>query len=188
MTGCISIKRARRLVASGDKISAIEILAKRLSNKSNEAESVELFVSIYPDIVEELYTKETVLQYRNDFAAKYNISEIDAIKKCSEQVSQKKNLLNHPDISLVVKRSNNLINNLNDLIRIQRAVLAMPNVIGDEKTGRFEVKKYKENFSAMKTTARNELGEFYYNIADAFYPGVNVDDRIWLIEDCNQLV
>ena len=55
----------------------------------------------------------------------------------------------------------------------------MPKTIGDESTGIYEVKKYKENFSELKATARTELGQFYFNIAEAFYPGENIDDRMW---------
>ena len=80
LTGCVSNERAKRLIASGDKVTAIEILSKRISSKRDDEEAIELFVSVYPSAVEELYTKETVKQIRKEFASKYSASETEAIR------------------------------------------------------------------------------------------------------------
>ena len=182
LSGCISIKRARRLIAKGDNVTAIEILCKRLVNKNEDDEAAELFQTIYPSTVEELYAHESVKKLRDEFAAKHNAPETEAVKKCREQISRSKNLLSHPDISFVIRKSQDIISSLNDLVRIQRAVLPLPKFVGSEKLGRFEVVKYSENFAGMKAEARQELADFYYIIAEAFYPGQNVEERAWLID------
>lgn len=181
-TGCVSVGRARRLIEKNDNVSAIEVLSKRLQSKKDDAEAIELFVEIYPSTVEEYYTNRTVRQIREDFSSKYNSSETQAIKSCRNQISSLRNLLSHPDISNVIKESNNTISRLSSLVRIQKAVLPLPRTIGSSKTGEFEVYKYNDDFSGMYATAKYELGEFYNLIADTFYPGTGIDDRIFLID------
>ena len=181
-TGCVTVGRARRLIEKNDRVSAIEVLSKRLQSKKDDAEAIELFVEIYPSTAEELYTNRTVKQIREEFASKYNSSETQAIKSCRNQISSIRNLLSHPDISYVIKESNETISRLNSLVRIQKAVLPLPGTIGSSKTGDFEVYKYRDDFSGMASAAKRELGEFYALIADTFYPGTDIDDRIFLID------
>ena len=106
LCGCVSVKRARKLVLSGDKISAIEMLCKIISNgKKDQAEAIELFVEIYPSTAEEMMPQQSVDQVRKEFASKYGASEILAIKKCGENSTSIRSLLSHPDISHVIKKS-----------------------------------------------------------------------------------
>ena len=181
LTGCASNERAKRLIASGDKVSAIEILSKRLLSKGDDEEALELFMSVYPSAVEELYTNETVKQVRNEFASKYGTSEINAIKKCRSQISSSKNITSHPDIGAVISKSSKIISNYNGLLRIKNAVSPLPARVGSAKTVQYEVKKYTEDFATMYATARYELGEFYYNLAEASYPGQNIEERSVII-------
>lgn len=181
LTGCVSNERAKRLIASGDKVTAIEILSKRISSKRDDEEAIELFVSVYPSAVEELYTKETVKQIRKEFASKYSASETEAIRKCRNQLANGKTITSHPDVASVISRSSKLINNLSGLVRIKNAVSVLPARIGNSKTGEYEVVKYTEDFASMYATAKYELGEFYYNLAEALYPGQNVEERASII-------
>ncbi|MBR5934110.1 MAG: thiol-activated cytolysin family protein [Treponema sp.] len=181
-SSCATTGRAKQLISRGDRVSAVEVLARRLSSKSDDAEAVDLFIGIYPAVVEDLSANGSVSQIRKEFAAKYNTSEAEAVKKCRDQVGKAQKVLSHPDISSVTSRSSKIISNYADLIRIQRAVATMPSVIGSPKTGEYEVRKYNDDYNSLYATARFELGQFYYIIGDAFYPGTEIEERTWLID------
>lgn len=182
-SGCVSVKRARNLVLSGDKVSAIEMLCKVIANKKkDQAEAIELFIELYPSTAEEIMPKESVAQIRKAFADKYGASEIQAIKKCAENSSSIKSVLTHPDITNVIKKSEAIILAYNDLARIKKAVSVLPGTLFDERTGEHEVVKYSEDFAGMGQESKKGLAEFYYNIAEAFFPGNNAQERIWLID------
>ena len=182
LSGCVSVKRARNLILSGDKVSAIEVLCKMITSKKDEAEAIELFIEVYPSTVEEMKPQESVAQIRKEFAAKYDSSEIQAIKKCGESSSSLKSVLSHPDISNVIKKSEKIILAYNGLARIKKAVSVLPRTLYDEKTGEHEVVKYSDDFAGMANESTRSLAEFYYNIAEAFFPGRDVQERIWIIE------
>ncbi|MBR5966504.1 MAG: thiol-activated cytolysin family protein [Treponema sp.] len=183
LSSCVSVKRARNLVLSGDKVSAIEVLCKIISNgKKDQAEAIALFIEIYPSTVEEMKPQESVAQVRKEFAAKYGSSEIQAIKNCGESCSSLKSVLTHPDISNVIKTSEKIILAYNGLARIKKAVSVLPRTLYDEKTGEHEVVKYSDDFAGMAVESKKGLAEFYYNIAEAFFPGRDAQERIWIIE------
>lgn len=180
---CVSVKRARSLILSGDRVSAIEMLCKIITNgKKDAAEAIELFIEVYPSTVEEMRPEKNVDQVRREFASKHGASEILAIKKCGENSSNIKSLLSHPDISNVIKKSEFIIAAYNGLARIKRAVSVLPRTLYDQKTGEHEVVKYPDDFAGMASDSKKSLAEFYYNIAEAFFPGNNVQERIWLID------
>ena len=181
--GCVSVKRARNLVLSGDKVSAIEMLCKVIANKKkDQAEAIELFIELYPSTVEEMRPQESVAQIRKAFADKYGGSEIQAIKKCAENSSSARSVLTHPDIANVIKKSEAIILAYNGLARIKKAVSVLPGTLFDAQTGEHEVVKYSEDFAGMGQESKKGLAEFYYNIAEAFFPGSDAQERIWLIE------
>lgn len=182
VVGCVSIKRARKLIMSGDKVSAIEMLCKLISNKKDEAEAVALFIEIYPSTVEEMRPQESVQQLRKEFADKHGGSEIQAIEKCAENSSSIKNVMSHPDIANVIRKSERIITAYGGLARIKKAVLVLPRVLYDEATGEHEVVKYSDDFAGLQNDSKRGLAEFYYNIAEAFFPGTNTQERIWLID------
>lgn len=183
LSGCVSVKRARNLILSGDKVSAIEVLCKIITGgKKDAAEAIELFIEVYPSTVEEMMPQESVAQIRKEFAEKYASSEIQAIRKCRENTSTLKSILSHPDISNVIRKSEKIISAYNGLARIKKAVSVLPRVLYDEKTGEHEVIKYTEDFTGMGLESKRSLAEFYYNIAEAFFPGIDVQERIWIID------
>lgn len=177
ISGCTSISYIQRLIERGDKVTAIERLCTRLSKDSGDEEAVTLFISIYPSTVEELYPSKDVAQLRKDFASKYGASEIDAIKKCLSQVSKRSGILYHTDIASVINNSVSVINVYSKLIKIQNAVRTIPNTIGNASIGEYQVKKYNDNYQNMTNTAKHDLGEFYYNIAEAMFPGNDIEER-----------
>lgn len=177
ISGCTSISYIEGLIKKGDKVTAIERLCARLSDNKNDEEAITLFIQIYPSTVEEILPKKDVSQVRRNFADKYNASEINAIKKCLSQISKRSSILYHQDISNVINESVSIINAYDKLIRIQNAVRKIPNTIGNASTGEYQVKKYNDNYQQLKDNAYFGLGEFYFNIAEAMYPGNDIDER-----------
>lgn len=182
LSSCVSVKRARNLILSGDKVSAIEVLCKMITSKKDEAEAISLFIEVYPSTVEEMRPQESVQQVRNEFANKYGGSEIQAIKKCGESSSNLRNVMNHPDIVNVIRRSEKIILAYSGLARIKKAVSVLPRTLYDQATGEHEVVKYSEDFAGMYNDSRKSLAEFYYNIAEAFFPGKDAQERVWIID------
>lgn len=177
ISGCTSISYIQGLIDRGDKVTAIERLCARISKDSGDEEAVTLFISIYPTTAEELYPSKDVARVRREFASKYGVSEIDAIKRCLSQISKRSNILYHQDIAGVINESNSIISAYEKLIRIQNAVRSIPNTISNASVKNYQVKKYDDNFKGMINTANKELGEFYFNIAEAMYPGNDIDER-----------
>jgi len=182
LSSCVSVKRARNLILSGDKVSAIEVLCKMITSKKDEAEAISLFIEVYPSTVEEMRPQESVQQVRNEFASKYGGSEIQAIRKCGESSSNLRNVMNHPDIVNVIRRSEKIISAYSGLARIKKAVSVLPRTLYDQATGEHEVVKYSDDFSGMYNDSRRSLAEFYYNIAEAFFPGRDAQERVWIID------
>ncbi len=182
LCSCVTVKRARNLILSGDKVSAIELLCKMIIGKKDEAEAISLFIEIYPSTVEEMKPQESVGQIRKDFAAKYSTTEIQAIKKCGESCSSIKNILSHPDIANVIRKGESVVLAYSGLARIKRAVSVLPRTLYDENSGEHEVVKYTDDFAGMYNESKRSLAEFYYNIPEAFYPGKDIQERIWLID------
>ncbi|MBP5446783.1 MAG: hypothetical protein J6X95_01575, partial [Treponema sp.] len=167
---------------SGDKVSAIEVLCKMITSKKDEAEAISLFIEVYPSTVEEMRPQESVQQVRNEFANKYGGSEIQAIKKCGESSSNLRNVMNHPDIVNVIRRSEKIISAYSGLARIKKAVSVLPRTLYDQATGEHEVVKYSDDFAGMYNDSRRSLAEFYYNIGEAFFPGKDAQERVWIID------
>ena len=182
LSSCVTVKRARNLILSGDKVSAIEVLCKMITSKKDEAEAISLFIEVYPSTVEEMRPQESVQQVRNEFANKYGGSEIQAIKKCGESSSNLRNVMNHPDIVNVIRRSEKIISAYSGLARIKKAVSVLPRTLYDQATGEHEVVKYSDDFAGMYNDSRRSLAEFYYNIGEAFFPGKDAQERVWIID------
>ena len=182
LSSCVTVKRARNLILSGDKVSAIEVLCKMITSKKDEAEAISLFIEVYPSTVEEMRPQESVQQVRKEFADKRGGSEIQAIRTCAESSSSLRNVMNHPDIVNVIRRSEKIISAYSGLARIKRAVSVLPRTLYDEATGEHEVVKYTDDFAGMYNDSRKSLAEFYYNIAEAFFPGKDAQERVWIID------
>lgn len=182
LSSCVTVKRARNLILSGDKVSAIEVLCKMITSKKDEAEAISLFIEVYPSTVEEMRPQESVQQVRNEFANKYGGSEIQAIRKCGESSSSLRNVMNHPDIVNVIRRSEKIISAYSGLARIKKAVSVLPRTLYDQATGEHEVVKYSDDFAGMYNDSRRSLAEFYYNIGEAFFPGKDAQERVWIID------
>lgn len=175
--GCASMSRIQNMINRGDKVGALELLCTRLSRNPADEEAVPLFVQIYPSVIDEVSPRKEVMQVRRDFANKYNTSEINAIKKILDSMSKKNGILYQSDISAVISESSSIINSYAQLVRVQKAVNQLPASIGNDKTGVYTVEKIRNNYTNSYDNAKKELGEFYYNIAEAYYPGDTIDDR-----------
>ncbi len=170
VTGCVT-SRAKNLISSGDKVAAIELLAERLCSKSTDAESAELFASVYPSAVEERLPVKQVSEIITRNFSSYSRNIDQAIRLCAAEVDGKP-LKNHSLIYRTISECERAIENLADLSRIQRAVYPMPASVGNAKKGILvNVRKYTDDFSMMHEIAKKEMAAFYVSLADAEYPG-----------------
>lgn len=182
--GCVSL-RAKNLIEAGDEISAVEILAKRLTSKSTDKDSAELFVSIYPQVVEKRLPYSSISSIKSEYLGKYGTSDTAAVKACIKELSDGQLLIHHPVINNVIIHGEANIKKLSELVRVQKAVAPMPSTIGNQKkkNGRlYEVKKYTEDFSGDYEIAIKEMGQFYYLLAETFFPGNTINQKKEIIE------
>ncbi|MCQ2612448.1 MAG: thiol-activated cytolysin family protein [Treponemataceae bacterium] len=170
VTGCVT-SRAKNLISSGDKVAAIELLAERLCSKPADAESAELFASVYPSAAEERLPAKNVSDIIRKNFYSYSGNPDQAIRLCAAEMDGKP-LKNHSLIYRTISECEKAIDDLADLSRIQRAVYPMPASVGNAKKGILvNVRKYTDDFSMMHEIAKKEMAAFYVSLADAEYPG-----------------
>ena len=171
ITGCAS---AATLMSRGDNVGAIEKLASTLTKKPEDQESADLFVSLYPSEVENRiqYTERNVPDIINDWVRSQGQSSLtSALRARKQAIGSNTFLADDGEIRSLINEMEITHKNLKDLEKIQRAVVKMPNEIGDVEV--YFVEKYSDNFSGMAQIADRSMAEFYYELANAAAPGVN---------------
>ena len=181
LSGCTS-SRVQNLIASGDDVSAIELLApERIRNHDNK-QLVPLFDEIYPKAVETRLPTKTINQIKNENLSPYGSTTLAALKACINEIGSEKPLTDHSAISAVIYQGGREIRRLDDLSRIQNAVAYMPAAVGGPKTGyTMLVEKYVEKFPVELAQAKKDMGQFYYELAEAGFPGTTVSRKKELV-------
>ena len=180
LVGCAS---ADTLMSRGDNVGAIEKLASTLTKKPNDQESADYFVSLYPSEVENRlqYTERNVPDIINDWvSAQGQTSLTSALKARKQAIGSSKFLADDGEIRSLINEMEITQKNLNDLERIQRAVVKMPSEIGELDV--YFVEKYSDNFSGMSQIAKRSMAEFYYELGNAAAPGTTRSQKIALYD------
>lgn len=172
--GCTS-SRIQNLIMAGDDVGAIEVLAPQLAKKPDSKDLVGYFDSVYPRAVESRIPVKTIEQIRRENLDSYGSSVSAALRSCINEIGPDRSLSEHRAVAAVINQGELSIKKLADLIRIQNAVSVVPAAIGGNKTGyTVIVEKYLENFTAEYNQARKDLGQFYYALAEAAFPGTTI--------------
>lgn len=181
LSGCTS-SRVQNLIASGDDVSAIELLAPELIRNHDNKQLVPLFDEIYPKAVETRLPTKTINQIKNENLSPYGSTTLAALKACINEIGSEKPLTDHSAISAVIYQGGREIRRLDDLSRIQNAVAYMPAAVGGPKTGyTMLVEKYVEKFPVELAQAKKDMGQFYYELAEAGFPGTTVSRKKELV-------
>ena len=180
-SGCTS-SRVQNLIASGDDVSAIELLAPELIRNHDNKQLVPLFDEIYPKAVETRLPTKTINQIKNENLGPYGSTTSAALKACINEIGSERPLTDHSAISAVINQGGREIRKLDDLSRIQNAVAYMPAAVGGPKTGyTMLVEKYVEKFPVELAQAKKDMGQFYYELAEAGFPGTTVSRKKELV-------
>lgn len=175
--GCAS-SRARSYIAAGDNVSAVEVLAQTLNRKSSDNEAAVLFAELYPAVVEERLSVIPVSQVRQNYLGKYGKNDIDAIRNMIKENGKDRLVSSHPVIGALLRDGEKSVTICHDLVRIQNAVAPLPSFVGNAKKGGvFEVRKYSNNFSGQWETSKLEMGQLYFDIAEAAFPGETIAQK-----------
>ena len=181
LSGCTS-SRVQNLIASGDDVSAIELLARELIRNHDNKQLVPLFDEIYPKAVEIRLPTKTINQIKNENLSPYGSTTSAALKACINEIGSERPLTDHSAISAVINQGGREIRKLDDLSRIQNAVAYMPAAVGGPKTGyTMLVEKYVEKFPVELAQAKKDMGQFYYELAEAGFPGTTVSRKKELV-------
>ena len=181
LSGCTS-SRVQNLIASGDDVSAIELLAPELIRNHDNKQLVPLFDEIYPKAVETRLPTKTINQIKNENLGPYGSTTSAALKACINEIGSERPLTDHSAISAVINQGGREIRKLDDLSRIQNAVAYMPAAVGGPKTGyTMLVEKYVEKFPVELAQAKKDMGQFYYELAEAGFPGTTVSRKKELV-------
>lgn len=181
LSGCTS-SRVQNLIASGDDVSAIELLAPELIRNHDNKQLVPLFDEIYPKAVETRLPTKTINQIKNENLGPYGSTTSAALKACINEIGSERPLTDHSAISAVINQGGREIRKLDDLSRIQNAVAYMPAAVGGSKTGyTMLVEKYVEKFPVELAQAKKDMGQFYYELAEAGFPGTTVSRKKELV-------
>ena len=181
LSGCTS-SRVQNLIASGDDVSAIELLAPELIRNHDNKQLVPLFDEIYPKAVETRLPTKTINQIKNENLSPYGSTTSAALKACINEIGSERPLTDHSAISAVIYQGGWEIRKLDDLSRIQNAVAYMPAAVGGPKTGyTVLVEKYVEKFPVELAQAKKDMGQFYYELAEAGFPGTTVSRKKELV-------
>ena len=181
LSGCTS-SRVQNLIASGDDVSAIELLAPELIRNHDNKQLVPLFDEIYPKAVETRLPTKTINQIKNENLSPYGSTTSAALKACINEIGSERPLTDHSAISAVIYQGGREIRRLDDLSRIQNAVAYMPAAVGGPKTGyTMLVEKYVEKFPVELAQAKKDMGQFYYELAEAGFPGTTVSRKKELV-------
>lgn len=181
LSGCTS-SRVQNLIASGDDVRAIELLAPELIRNHDNKQLVPLFDEIYPKAVETRLPTKTINQIKNENLGPYGSTTSAALKACINEIGSERPLTDHSAISAVINQGGREIRKLDDLSRIQNAVAYMPAAVGGPKTGyTMLVEKYVEKFPVELAQAKKDMGQFYYELAEAGFPGTTVSRKKELV-------
>ena len=181
LSGCTS-SRVQNLIASGDDVRAIELLAPELIRNHDNKQLVPLFDEIYPKAVETRLPTKTINQIKNENLSPYGSTTSAALKACINEIGSERPLTDHSAISAVIYQGGREIRRLDDLSRIQNAVAYMPAAVGGPKTGyTMLVEKYVEKFPVELAQAKKDMGQFYYELAEAGFPGTTVSRKKELV-------
>ena len=181
LSGCTS-SRVQNLIASGDDVRAIELLAPELIRNHDNKQLVPLFDEIYPKAVETRLPTKTINQIKNENLGPYGSTTSAALKACINEIGSERPLTDHSAISAVIYQGGREIRRLDDLSRIQNAVAYMPAAVGGPKTGyTMLVEKYVEKFPVELAQAKKDMGQFYYELAEAGFPGTTVSRKKELV-------
>lgn len=181
LSGCTS-SRVQNLIASGDDVSAVELLAPELIRNHDNKQLVPLFDEIYPKAVETRLPTKTINQIKNENLGPYGSTTSAALKACINEIGSERPLTDHSAISAVIYQGGREIRRLDDLSRIQNAVAYMPAAVGGPKTGyTMLVEKYVEKFPVELAQAKKDMGQFYYELAEAGFPGTTVSRKKELV-------
>lgn len=181
LSGCTS-SRVQNLIASGDDVSAIELLAPELIRNHDNKQLVPLFDEIYPKAVETRLPTKTINQIKNENLSPYGSTTSAALKACINEIGSERPLTDHSAISAVIYQGGWEIRKLDDLSRIQNAVAYMPAAVGGSKTGyTMLVEKYVEKFPVELAQAKKDMGQFYYELAEEGFPGTTVSRKKELV-------
>lgn len=181
LSGCTS-SRVQNLIASGDDVRAIELLAPELIRNHDNKQLVPLFDEIYPKAVETRLPTKTINQIKNENLGPYGSTTSAALKACINEIGSERPLTDHSAISAVIYQCGREIRKLDDLSRIQNAVAYMPAAVGGPKTGyTMLVEKYVEKFPVELAQAKKDMGQFYYELAEAGFPGTTVSRKKELV-------
>ena len=181
LSGCTS-SRIQNLIASGDDVRAIELLAPELIRNHDNKQLVPLFDEIYPKAVETRLPTKTINQIKNENLGPYGSTTSAALKACINEIGSERPLTDHSAISAVINQGGREIRKLDDLSRIQNAVAYMPAAVGGPKTGyTMLVEKYVEKFPVELAQAKKDMGQFYYELAEAGFPGTTVSRKKELV-------
>ena len=181
LSGCTS-SRVQNLIASGDDVSAVELLAPELIRNHDNKQLVPLFDEIYPKAVETRLPTKTINQIKNENLSPYGSTTLAALKACINEIGSERPLTDHSAISAVIYQGGREIRRLDDLSRIQNAVAYMPAAVGGPKTGyTMLVEKYVEKFPVELAQAKKDMGQFYYELAEAGFPGTTVSRKKELV-------
>ncbi len=176
LTSCGSSK-VDGYLKNGDYVSAIETLAEKLTKKPENKDNAEMFASIYPSALDQRIPDQTVGQVIDTYLAPYGSSELAALKKIASE-NNGLQLSQHEAVSVISRRSEQIIKNLGEIVRIQNAVAPMPSTIGNEKKGNvYHVKKYTDNFSGQYRDNCYTYAMFLYNMGEALYPGKSITEK-----------
>ena len=178
-----SCASAATLMSRGDNVGAIEKLANDLTKKPNDQQNADMFNSLYPSEVYNRmeYTERNVPDIINDWVSSKGQTSLTAALRAHKQtVGTSRFLADDGEIRSLINEMEITQKNLNDLERIQRAVLKMPSEIGEFDVT--YVEKFSDNFSGMSQIAKRSMAEFYYELANASAPGANRSQKIQLYE------
>ena len=176
-SGCMS---AQKLIEKGDDVSAIEKLAKKLTKKPASQEDADLFVSVYPNAVENrLGNTQTVSDVINNFVTSNGASSVGAaLANIKSSLPEGSFIGDESSVRSAISKATLAYTRAEDLYRIQKAVRPMPLEIGDYAKGEvYWVEKYNDDFAGDYKLAGSEMAEFVYAVADAGYPGKTRNEK-----------
>lgn len=181
--GCVSgAKEAQRLLDKGDSVGAIEVLSKALIKQSDDKDCVAMFNSLYPSELEKRRPRKSLSEVRGKFASMQDTSdEVEAMRRRISEIGDiqtVESVAKDKSVKQTIDEGESLIQNLEEIVRIQNAVSPMPQYIGTPKDGNYtQVYKYNDDFQGQLADAKREMAEFYYNIAESAFPGSTIEEK-----------
>lgn len=176
LTSCGSSK-LDGFLKNGDYVSAIEMLAEKLTKKPENKDNADMFASIYPTALEQRIPDQNVGEVIDTYLAPYGSTELAALKEIAKETNGTL-LSQHETVSVITRRSEQIIKNLGEIVRIQSAVAPMPSTIGNAKKGNvYHVKKFTDNFNGQYNDNKYSYAMFLYNMGEALYPGKSITEK-----------